>query len=501
MSTLVADEITVAYPGNKALDGVALAIRQGSVHVLVGQNGAGKSTLIKVLSGSLAPHGGSVRVDGATVHFRRPADAARIGIGVVPQELQLFPHLSVWENVTVGVGGGRGGVVRRGILRARAVDTLRALGEDVDADRSVSELTPAQQQRVTIARSMVAQTRFLIFDEPTAALSREERERLLGMIRTVAANGVGVLFVSHHLEESLEIGDEVSVLRDGRLVWTRARADVNEATLTTAMFGAALAATGDTSATTHADAPRDRPLLSVRDLRWVGGKHPLDLALYPGSVMGIAGLPGSGADTLNSALLAHAPRQGLVQLEGRRLRRRISSALRQGIGFIPSDRKSQGLFGRMSLTDNLCAPRLARYTRLGVLSSRRMRAVARSAINDLDIVATGPDALVTNLSGGNQQKVLVGRWLKAGVRVLLANEPTRGVDIATRLQIHGLLGEFAAGGGACLVYSSDLLELVDVASELLVLRREGPPLLTPGHLTPESLYELMSSTQRGPGES
>lgn len=492
---LIAEEVTVAYPGNKALDGVTLEISPGRVHVLVGQNGAGKSTLIKVLSGSVVPNEGRVVVDEDVVSFRRPADAARAGIRVVPQELQLFSHLPVWENVTVGVPASRFGTVSRGALRLRAERTLRQLGEDVDVDKAAGELTPAQQQRVTIARTMVQRTRFLIFDEPTAALSREERGRLLDVIRTIAGEGVGVLFVSHHLEESLAIGDDVTVLRDARRVWTRQRADVDEATLTTAMFGRGVAAASSAQRGARPSSS-GRVLLSTQNLRWVGARFPLDLEVPVGRVTGIAGLPGSGADTLNSALIGETPRRGKVAIEGRPLPGGIAAALRRGMGYIPSDRKATGLFVRMSVTDNLCAPNLARYQHLGVLSGGRMRTGARQMIDDLSASPAAPETIVANLSGGTQQKVLVGRWLAAGVKLLLANEPTRGVDIATRVQIHQFMRSFAAEGGACLIYSSDLLELVDACDDLVVLRRDGPPFRIEADLSPDALYEAMSSTSR-----
>lgn len=496
MSVLTADEVVVAYPGNRALDGVTLRMETGTIHVLAGQNGAGKSTLIKVLGGSLTPQGGRVVLDGEVLHLRHPADAAQAGIRVVPQELQLFGHLSVWENVMAGVIVTGGRRARRRLLRQRARDALRRLGEEMDENTIVGDLSPAQQQRVTVARAIVQDTRFLIFDEPTAALSREERTTLLDVIRRVAGGGVAVLFVSHHLEESLAIGKEVSVLRDGRLVWTRPRSEVDEATLTAAMFGSAEGDAIRTPSAGQISSVPGEPLLSARQLRWVGGRHALDLDVRGSEIVGIAGLPGSGADTLNGALLGRAERRGWVQMRGRPVADRTTSALAVGLGLIPGDRKASGIFAQMTLTDNLCAPRLNNYASNGILNGRRMRGAAQRTISDLAIAGASPDVPISNLSGGNQQKVLVGRWLGAGVSVLLADEPTRGVDVGTRRQIHTLLREFAAEGGACVIYSSDLSEIVEISTRLVVLHREGPPQTVPASLSADELYEVMSSARK-----
>lgn len=493
---LSAEKINVAYPGNKALDDVTISLESGRIHILAGQNGAGKSTLIKVLGGRLTPHGGELLLDGQPLQLRHPVAAAQAGIRVVPQELQFFPHLPVWENVTAGAIASGSGRVRRRALRRQAREVLRQLGEEVDADALVGDLQPAQQQRVTIARAMVEKTRFLIFDEPTAALSREERTTLLQLIRRIASDGVGVLFVSHHLEEALAIGDEVTVLRDARLVWTRPRAEVDEATLTSAMFGRAHELALRRRAAGSGSAVRAEPLLSARELRWVGSRHALDLDVHVGEVVGIAGLPGTGADTLNGALMGRTARRGEVQMRGRPLAGGVGGALKQGIGFVPSDRKAFGLFAEMSITDNLCAAQLGQYTRHGLLEGRRMRRTARQVMADLAVAAPSPDAPVASLSGGNQQKVLVGRWLAGQASLLLADEPTRGVDIATRREIHSLLRQFAAKGGACVIYSSDLSELLDLCDRLVVLHRDGPANRARIDLTPDELYEAMSITRK-----
>lgn len=493
---LSADKINVAYPGNKALDDVTIHLESGRIHILAGQNGAGKSTLIKVLGGRLAPHGGHLLLDGQPLHLRHPVAASHVGIRVVPQELQFFPHLAVWENVTAGVIASGSGRVRRRSLRRQARDALRQLGEEVDPEALVGELQPAQQQRVTIARAMVEKTSFLIFDEPTAALSREERATLLQLIRRIASDGVGVLFVSHHLEEALAIGDEVSVLRDARLVWTRPRAEVDEATLTSAMFGKAQDLAPRRSGVGPRSPAPAEPLLSARELRWLGSRHALDLDVCVGEIVGLAGLPGTGADTLNGALLGRTARRGEIKMRGGPLSGGVGGALKQGIGFVPGDRKASGLFAEMSITENLCAAQLGQYARHGLLNGRRMRRTARQVMTDLAVAAASPDAPVASLSGGNQQKVLVGRWLAGQASLLLADEPTRGVDIATRREIHSLLRQFTAKGGACVVYSSDLSELIDLCDRLIVLHRDGPADLAQTDLTPDELYEAMSITRK-----
>lgn len=488
----MADSVTVVYPGNRALDNVTIALEPGRVHVLAGQNGAGKSTLIKVLTGAVTPHAGSVSVGGRTLQLRQPADARRAGIRVVPQELQLFPSLRVWENVTAGDlhASNLGTIHRKGLIK-KAQRALLVLHSDIDPYRRVSDLTPAQQQTVAICQALAEDARYLIFDEPTAALARGERADLLRVIGSIAAAKVGVLFVSHHLEESLAIGDDVSVLRDGKLVWTRARSEITADDLTGAMFGDTVS-----SARTQRSAPRvaQPAILELEDLRWITGRIDGGIRVLPGDIVGIAGLPGSGANTLNRSLAKASPSAGRITLSGQVIGRTTSRAIRAGLGIIPSDRKSEGLFPYLSVTNNICASNLRRFATFGYLNGRGMRRTAGKIANSVSLAPPDTSLAISTFSGGNQQKALVGRWLIGNTRVILADEPTRGVDIHSRAQIHDILRGYANNGHACLVYSSDLLELATLATRILVLRRDGSHELIDRSPGPEELYRLMSQT-------
>jgi ribose transport system ATP-binding protein len=494
MSIFETVSVTVAYPGNKALEGVSLALKSGEIHVLVGQNGAGKSSLIRVMGGALEPNLGVVKLDGEVVHLRSPADATKLGVRVVPQEHQLFPRLRVWENVAAPLTDRRLWVESHRRLRARADEALALLHEEIDTGALVSDLSPAQQQIVAIARAVVDQARFLILDEPTASLARDERTILLEVLRGVAARGVGLLFVSHYLEESLEIGHEISVLRDGQLIWTRPRQTVDERSITEAMFGGVVERRRLGSRSHNELDPGAPPALTLRQLRWLGARNSVDLELFGGQIVGVAGLPGSGADTLNSAILGVAPRRGTVAVGGRPVSG--GKAFHAGLGYIPAERKSQALFAKMSVLDNLCAADLPRYSVRGLLRGRKMLASSRQLVEDLDIVTPDCEVPVSQLSGGNQQKVVVGRWLGSKIRVLLADEPTRGVDVAARLQIHLLLRNIAERGGLCLVYSSDPEELVDISDSILLFHREGPPRLIDAELSAHELYDALSPVTR-----
>ncbi len=493
MSVFETESVTVAYPGNKALEDVSLSLKSGQIHVLVGQNGAGKSSLIRVMSGALQPNLGVVKLDGEVVHLRRPADATRLGIRVVPQEHQLFPRLRVWENIAAPLVDRRFSVESRRRLRTRAREALALLSGTIDAGALVSELSPAQQQVVAIARAVVDEARFLILDEPTAALARDERTVLLEVLRMVAARGVGLLFVSHYLEESLEIGDEISVLRDGQLIWTRPRHEVEEGSLTSAMFGAVVERRRLGGQATKQVEPGAAPSLTLRQLRWPGVRRAVDLELFGGQIVGVAGLPGSGADTLNSAILGILPRRGTVAVGDHPVTDSVWDAFRSGVGYIPAERKSQALFAKMSVLDNLCAADLGRYSTRGVLRGRRMLTSSRRLVEELNIVTPNAQVAVAQLSGGNQQKVVVGRWLGSHIQVLLADEPTRGVDVAARLQIHLLLQDVAARGGLCLVYSSDPEELVDISDSILLFHRDRPTRLIDAALTAHELYDALST--------
>lgn len=482
----------VAYPGGRALTEVSLGFDRGRVHVLAGENGAGKSTLIKLLTGGRRPDRGRVLLDGTVVDFRAPADAAAVGIRAVQQELNLFGHLRVWENVTAAALARGPRVIDSERLRARARTALARTGMSLPIEATVGTLPPVSQQMVAIAAALDDRAEFLVLDEPTANLARPERARLLDLIAEVAVQGVGVIFVSHHLEEALQVGHDVTVLRDGEVVWTRDRDSITHDTLVEAMFGGTAASIGARATRRRMD--EAQILLALDGLRWGRGLHSLDLEVRAGQIIGVAGLPGSDAESLLSAIGGGIPRRGRVMAGDHRLPATLHTSIRRGrLGLIPADRKADGLFLDLDLAANIGASSLERLSRWGLLSGAALSRAAWIMIDRLRIQPAQPDRSVRTFSGGNQQKALIGRCLAMGIRLLLADEPTRGVDVATKAEIHQLLRRFVDEGGACVVYSSDLQEIESIADRVLVLARDGGASMAPPSTSAEELFALMSA--------
>ncbi len=490
-SALSLREVTLAYPGTRALDDVSIEFEAGSIHVLAGENGAGKSSLIRVLTGSRRPDRGSVLLDGVPVEFRGPADAAAAGIRAVPQELELFPSMPVWENVIAGRWGGPGLLVDRPRLMDRARAALDLVGEDLPPGARVEELSPAQQQRVMIARALASGARFLILDEATATLSRPEREALLERVRVLARSGLGVVFVSHHLEEAFAVGDLVSVLRDGALVWTRPIAEVDEPSLHRAMFGHEVAAILHRPAL----AGQAPPVLRLEQLRWGRGLHQLTLRVEQGEVVGVTGLPGSDADLLLRAVV-EGPRRGGVMVGDRVVPPDPRRAIEAGIGYVPAERKSEGLFADLTARANVLAASLGAVSRRGMVDSARAEALARPVFGSLAIDPPDPERPARTFSGGNQQKMMLGRWFASQATVVLADEPTRGVDVATKEEIHRQLRS-RSRGGAVVAFSSDTQELSTLADRTLVLRRDGSHAVLAAGASPGSIYAAMTERSGG----
>lgn len=478
--------VTLAYPGTRALDDVSVEFLAGAIHVLAGENGAGKSSLIRVLTGALRPDRGSVSIDGATVDFRGPAAAAAAGIRVVPQELELFPAMSVWENVIAGRWGDRGLRVDRPRLMAQAREALDTVGEDLPLHAPIETLAPAQQQRVMIARALAFGARFLILDEATATLSRPEREALLARVQALARGGIGIVFVSHHLEEAFAIGDQVTVLRDGHLVWTRPIEQVDQQTLQVAMFGHEVAAIMHRAAA-GGQAP---PSMTLERLRWGRGVHELDLRVHQGEVVGVTGLPGSDADLLLRAIV-EGPRRGVVMAGARLVLPDPRRSIEAGIGYVPAERKSDGLFVDLAAQANVLAASLSAVTRWGRVDGSRARQLTAPVFESLAIEPRDPERPARTFSGGNQQKLMLGRWFASQANIILADEPTRGVDIATKEEIHRQLRS-RSRDGAVLAYSSDTEELATLADRTLILRRDGSQVMLAAGTSPESIYAAMT---------
>ncbi|QDY08048.1 sugar ABC transporter ATP-binding protein [Micromonospora sp. HM134] len=456
-----------SFLGVRVLDGVDLDVAPGEVHAVVGENGAGKSTLMKIVSGGYAPDAGSVEVAGARRVFRGPRDAQRAGIGIIHQEFNLLPERTVAENVHLGHEPVRRGLVDRRAMSEHTRRLLASIGEtDLAPDTRVGRLGVAQQQVVEIAKALALDARLLIMDEPTAALADHEVELLYGLVRRLQQRGIGVLYVSHRLTEVFDLSDRITVLKDGRRVTTVHTADTSADDLVRHMVGRELSSYYPDRAT-----PDD--LGPVRlTVRGAGNRklRAVDLDLRAGEVLGIGGLQGSGRSALARALFGVSPfTSGDVTLDGRPVRLRSPrTAMRAGIAYVTEDRKGEGIVPRQSVLDNaLLAGR-------AVFPARSGRAARTRRVRDLlaavEVRAAGDDQEIRFLSGGNQQKVVLARWLALDPRVLLFDEPTRGIDVGAKSAIHDLVRRLARDGAAVLMISSDLPELLGMSDRIVVMR-------------------------------
>ena len=468
---LAAHAITKRFPGVLALDAVDLELLPGEVHALVGENGAGKSTLIKVLGGQHAPSSGSIEVRGQTVSFSDPLQSQQAGISVINQEFNLIPQLSIATNIFLGrEPRRRGGLIDWPLVNRQAGELLRQLGLDTKPDLRVEYLSVADKQLVEVAKALSQDFSVMIMDEPTAALNSAEVDRLFEIVGDLRERGVAVLYVSHRLSEIFRIADRVTVLRDGKRVDTLAIGELTERDVITMMLGREL----EEHEVHKAVAAETRPALVVDGLTARGGLGPLSFEVHYGEVLGVAGLVGSGRSELIRALYGLLARSGgTIELDGRPVELKDpTEALREGIFMLPEDRKVEGIFPDLDVLENLVVTRprveesaLAR----AVLDSSAERDAWKRVQELFAVRAHSPEQLVSTLSGGNQQKVMLGRALVSEARVLLLNEPTRGVDVGTKVEIHELIRELAGEGHAVIVSSSDVPELDKVSDRCLVL--------------------------------
>jgi ribose transport system ATP-binding protein len=457
-----------------ALDGVDLAVRAGEVHALIGENGAGKSTLMNVLAGAVQPERGEMQLDGEPYAPASPLDARRRGIALIHQELSLCPHLSVAENILLGIEPSRFGRVDFAASRRRAAELLDEFGHaEIRPDAIVGRLSLALRQVVEICRALAANARIVLMDEPTSSFQREDTERVFALVRRLAARGVSVVYISHFLREVREVADRYTVLRDGKSVDTGRLTSVTDERLIAQMVGRSVS--GLFPPRSRAPSRSGEVMLSVRDLT-APGVEGVSFDLRRGEIFGIAGLIGSGRSELIRALFGLAPtRSGDIIVRGQAVRLHNASAARRlaaGIGYVSEDRKGEGLALPLSVADNLTLTRLSAYRkRWGWLDLRRQRERSQFWMEDLHIRARAPQQPVRTLSGGNQQKVALGRLLHQDATILLLDEPTRGIDIAAKEQVYRLIARAADDGKAVLMVSSDLPELFGICDSLAVMCR------------------------------
>lgn len=464
---LTLERVTKRFGPVTVVKDVTVHVRPGQVQVLLGENGAGKSTLIKMMAGIYQPDGGRILVDGKPVVLPDVRASEALGIATIHQELNLVPTLSVAENISLGRMPNRSGLLDRKAMRARARAALDRIGLDIDVDTQVGELGIARQQLVEIAKALSVDARILILDEPTAALTGDEIDSLFAVVEELRAAGVAMAFISHHLEEIARIGDTVSVLRDGAFV-AEVPASTHEDELVRLMVGRDI--TNQYPRRREFAGPAT-PLLEVRDLRRGDLLHGISFTAHAGEVVGIAGLVGAGRTELLRAIAgADDYDSGQVVVGGNPLpRRRIPAAIGAGIGHVPEDRKAQGLVLDASVNENIGYATLTSSARAGLADRSGQKRRASSIAEQLRIRMASIDQPVRDLSGGNQQKAVFGRWMLAESSVLLLDEPTRGVDVGARVEIYEVINSITAAGGTVVMVSSDLPEVLGMSDRVLVM--------------------------------
>src|SRR5215210_252491 len=462
-------DVAKHFGGVQALDSVSLRVRRGSVHALVGENGAGKSTLGKIVAGALAPDAGQVLLAGQSVTFGSPREALEHGVAAMAQEPSIVPQLSVAENVLLGAEPVRAVLIRSRSLKRRFAQLARSAGFELRGDVAAASLGTAEQQKVEILRALSRDAQVIVMDEPTASLDARETTQLHEIIRGLAGAGTTIILISHFLKEVLELADVVTVLRDGRIVKTAPTSAETEASLIEAMLGRPLTATFPPQVLPAEDAP---VVLSVRDVHGPGVESA-SFELQAGEILGLAGLVGAGRTELARTIFGAAPvhsGEALLPTSGR-LGRSPRRSLDAGVAMIPESRKDEGLiFGRSS-TENSTLSRLAAFSALGIVRRRAERKAARAVLERCGVRGASFRAPVDELSGGNQQKVLLARMLLCDPGIVLADEPTRGVDIGAKLAIYEFLVQLASEGIGIVLISSEVEEIVGLAHRVLVMRR------------------------------
>lgn len=460
------DEVGKSFGTNIVLNGVNFALRPGEVHALCGENGAGKSTCLGLLYGLHQPSSGRILCGGNEQRIENPSHAQSLGIGCVFQELSLAGALSVAENIYAGRAPTRFGVVNWPELRRRAEELLAEFGLDIDVSRPVDSLPISSRQIVEIAKALSLNSRALLLDEPTSALAPDEVDALFDVLRRLTQKGIGIVYVSHHMAEIFRISDRITVLRDGRHISTLPASDTSQEQVVAEMIGGAHP--GDIN---RSDIVSGQEVLSVKNLTLPGEFEDISFSIKAGEIVGMAGLMGARRSEIVRSIagLMHGT-TGQVLLHGETVKfPSLRHAMRAGIGFVPEERKTEGLFLEQSLSDNLIAASLSEHTALGVMRKRSIKAASTSAIDAFSVKTSGIAEHVSDLSGGNQQKIMLAKWLKRTPALLIIEEPTKGVDVGAKFQIHTELLRRAAEGMAILVVSSDFPELVSLSTRILVV--------------------------------
>lgn len=484
-------QIEKYYPGVKPLDKVDFAVLPGEIHALLGENGAGKSTLTHVIGGSVSPDAGSIAYIGHPVVWRSPRQAREAGIVVIHQELTLFPELTVAENILAAQQPRNSlGLISRGKGEKKAQAILQQLGVDIPPSAHVEDLPLADQQMVEIAKALTGKPRLLILDEPTAVISGRAVDLLFKTMRRLRADGLGIVYISHRLEEIFEIADRVTVLKDGQRVGTRPIGTMTREEMIGMMVGRQLEQIYPQRRRPHVTTP---VILQVSHLSAGARVRDVSFEVHAGEIVGIAGMVGSGRTEVAEAIFGVRPvENGSIAIDGKPVSAAGAAlAISGGIGFLTEDRKGTGLFQSLSVAANIVAPTLIDIAPRGVLDRRQEIAIATKQINTYSVATPSPDTKIGYLSGGNQQKVLFSRWARVANRLLMLDEPTRGVDIGAKVEIYRIIRELADGGIAVLMISSELQEVVGLSDRVVVMAQGHVAGEVAGeNITEESIMKL-----------
>ena len=493
--------ISKSFSGVKALKNVDLRIRAGKIHALAGENGAGKSTLVKIIVGVHQPDAdsGEMTFEGKVIKDTSPQQAQDLGIGIIYQEFSLVPYMTVFENIFLGREIKKNGLLDKKTMRKKATKLLTHLGMDINPNAKISDLSIAQQQFVEIAKAISLKVKILILDEPTAPLTPVEVENLFSLMKELRNNGVGMVFISHHLEEIFEICDEMTCLRDGESVGYSEVKDLKIDELIRMMVGRDVSQTYPKN-----DVSIDytvQPLLSIKSLQRTKNLPKVSFNLYPGEILGIAGLVGAGRSELVRALTgADQTSEKIIELDGKPVEIKTpQDALNLGIGLLPEDRKTQGLILDFSVEYNVVINTLKEsLTRFKTIKRRSLSTRTLKQVKDLGIKTPSERTLVRNLSGGNQQKVVIARWLSTKCRILIFDEPTRGIDVGAKAEIYELMRGLTRKGLGIIMISSELPEVVGISDRVLVMRKNDiVATLKDDEITPDGIMEYAAGAKGG----
>ena len=482
MPFLSVSNITKYFPGVRALDDVSVDFEKGTVHALMGENGAGKSTLGKIIAGIYTPDQGTIHIEGQEVRPTDPLTAQQLGIAIVHQELAFCPNLSVAENLQLGTMPTSSGFVRKNRLRERARELMHEIGVDMDVSTPVAQLTTGQEQMVQIAAAVGVNARIIIFDEPTSSLSVHESEQLFSLMRRLKARGVTLLYVSHRMEEIFQLADTVTVLRDGQHVATEPITNLSREKLIRQMVGRDVLA----HRPNHLDLTPGEEILRVEKLSSMGQFENVSFSVRRNEIVGMAGLVGAGRTAVAKAIFGLDKRAtGHVLIKGQPFALgNVNRSMKHRIGYLPEDRKKEGLVLSMNISDNVSLPHIDTFSRFGFVDHGRELQEVERLTKRLRVKAPSIDSITAGLSGGNQQKVAIAKWLARSCDLLIVDEPTRGVDVGAKAEIYQLLDEVTCQGIAVLMISSELPELLSLSRRIIVMRE--------GFVTGELPYEQFS---------